>query len=77
MSTWRQYREPYNPEVHPNHGKPWTTKELMYLCSMYDGTAKHDLSLALGRTHSSILTMADTLRRQGLFERYKKLGEQM
>ena len=69
-----KYREPYNPEVHEMHGRPWSTKEMAYLCAMYEGTKKADLSLALGRTHSAILTKVSDLRKQGKYERLKELG---
>ncbi len=65
----------YNPEFHPNHGKPFTTGDLIYMCSMWDSMKKANIAMALGRTHSTILTKAYELRKSGLFDYYKKLGQ--
>lgn len=65
----------YTPELHENHGKPWTVQELIYLCSSWDGMKKADIAAALGRTHSTVLTTANQLRKEGKFDYYKKLGE--
>lgn len=64
----------YNPEFHENHKKPFTVKELAYMCSMWNSMKKADIAFALGRTHSTILTKAYSLKRSGQFEHYKKLG---
>ena len=66
-------RMTYNPEFHENHGKPYTVKELAYLCSMWDTMKKADIAMALGRTHSTVLTKAYYLKKIGQFEHYKKL----
>jgi hypothetical protein len=63
----------YNPEFHENHGKPFTVKELAYLCSMWSGMKKADIAMALGRTHGTILSKAYYLRKTGQFEHYKNL----
>lgn len=65
----------YNPEFHENHGKPFTVNELIYLCSSYDSMKKADIAMALGRTHSTILSKAHELRKSGQFEHYKNLGK--
>ncbi len=65
----------FNPDFHENHGKPWTTADLIYLCSSWDGAKKADIAMALGRTHGTVLSMAHSLRKNGQFEHYKKLGE--
>lgn len=74
--TKSNYRMRYNPEYHENHGKPFTTNELVYLCSMWDSMKKQDIALAMGRTHGAVLTMAHTVRKSGQFESYKKRGQQ-
>ncbi|WP_202882543.1 DNA-entry nuclease [Gracilibacillus saliphilus] len=71
----QKYRMPYNPDFHENHNKDWTVDELIYMCSMWDVTKKADIALALGRTHASVLTQADKLRKSGDFEYYKKLAD--
>ena len=65
----------YNPEFHENHGKPFTTKELAYMCSVYHSKKKADIAMALGRTHSTILSKAHELKKAGLFEHYKNMGD--
>lgn len=72
--TSSNYRLRFNPEFHENQGKPFTEEDLIYLCSMYEGMKKCDLAMALGRTHSTILTKAYHLRKNGKFDHYKKLG---
>lgn len=69
-----KYRMKYNPEFHENRGKPWTVDESIYLCSSWDGMKKADISLALGRTHGSVLNKAHELRKSGQFEYFKRLG---
>ncbi|MEN1968995.1 DNA-entry nuclease [Lentibacillus sp. N15] len=64
----------YNPEFHENHGNPWTVQELIYLCSSWDGMHKADIAAALGRTHSTVLSKAYELRRDGEFNYYKEMG---
>lgn len=65
----------YNPEFHENHGKPWSTDDLIYLCSMWESTHKATIAAALGRTHGTVLTKGHELRKGGQFERYKEMGE--
>ena len=65
----------YNSEYHENHKRPWTQEDLVYLCKMYEVMDKHSLSLALGRTHSTLLTKVYMLRKKGLFDHYKMMDE--
>lgn len=69
------HRMCYNPEFHENHNKPFTTNDLIYLCSNYETMDKATIALALGRTHSTILSKAYQLRKAGQFEYYKSLGK--
>ena len=64
----------YNPEFHENHGKPWRVNELIYMCSMWEGTKKATIAAALGRTHGTVLSKANQLRRSGEFYKYKEMG---
>lgn len=73
--TKSNHRMKYNPEFHENHGKPFTVKELVYMCSMWHSTKKADIAMALGRTHGTVLSKANSLRKSGEFEHFKKLGE--
>ncbi|WP_294708452.1 hypothetical protein [uncultured Fusobacterium sp.] len=63
----------YNPEIHFNHQKEWTTKDLIYLCGVYEIDKKRDLSISFGRTEGAIFKKANVLKKEGLFEKYKKL----
>lgn len=72
--TASNHRMRYNPEFHENHGKPFTVKELAYMCSMWDSMKKADIAMALGRTHGTVLSKAYSLKKNGQFEYYKKLG---
>ncbi|MCW6665424.1 hypothetical protein NHG32_06980 [Aerococcaceae bacterium NML191219] len=55
----------YSPELHPNHGKPWTTKEVKYLVDYYGKISPEEISLSLGRTLHTIYQKATVLRKQG------------
>lgn len=62
----------YNPEFHFNQGKPWTMKDILYLCGMWNGQKARDIAFALGRTESTCMTKVYDLRKAGVFETYKK-----
>ena len=64
----------YNPEYHPNHGKPWMVNDLVYLCSSWDGMKKADIALALGRTHGTVLSKAYELKKSGDFDNFKNMA---
>ena len=70
-------RMKYNPDIHYNHRKPFTTKELAYICFFYEDMNKADMSVSLGRTHGTILAKAHELRQSGEFDYYKSLGRKM
>lgn len=67
----------YNSELHSNHKKEWTTKDLIYLCGVYEIDKKRDISIALERTENAILQKANILRKQGLFEKYKEMYKEI
>lgn len=70
-------RMKYHPDYHENHGKPFTVKELSYMCSVWDSMKKADIALALGRTHGTVLSKAADLRKNGQFDYYRKLGKRL
>ncbi|RUT38714.1 DNA-entry nuclease [Paenibacillus anaericanus] len=63
----------YHSEFHPNQGKSYSTKELSYICKHYSRGNVKTLSLDVGRTEHSLRQLANTLRKEGLFEHYKSL----
>jgi len=69
----RQGRMKYNPDYHPNHGKPFTTDELIYICKFNEVDGARSLSLALGRTEMTIANKIFELKRYGLYEYYRSL----
>jgi hypothetical protein len=42
---------------------------------MWDSSKKQDIALALGKTHGTVLSKVYSLRKRGLFDYYKKLGQ--
>lgn len=73
--TASNHRMRYNPEFHENYGKPFTKDDLIYMCSMWDSMKKADIAMALGKTVGTVLTKKYYLKKIGLFEYYKKLGQ--
>lgn len=65
----------YHPDMHPNHGKPWTTRELAYLAYHYKRGHLATLALDLGRTHATVSDMKYRLVGEGRFEELKKIYE--
>ena len=65
----------YNSELHSNLRKEWTTRELVYLCEVYNIDKKRDISIALERTENAILQKANDLKKQGYFNKYKEMYE--
>ncbi|NFM30656.1 hypothetical protein FDC02_04970 [Clostridium botulinum] len=75
--TKSNHRLRYNPGFHENHGKLFTKDDLIYMCSMWDSMKKADIAMALGRTHSTILSKKYYLKKIGLFDYYKRLGKEI
>ncbi|QKE07619.1 DNA-entry nuclease [Bacillus cereus] len=71
-----QGRMKYHPDYHPNHKKPYTTRELAYICKYYGFGKVKGIALALGRTESTIRQLVNTLRKNGMFEKYKTMGDE-
>lgn len=59
-------RMKYNPEFHPNMGKPWTIDDTKYLAKWYDKIGADEMSFALGRTISSVMQRVNELRKVGI-----------
>ena len=74
--TASNHRLRYNPEFHENYGKAFTKDDLIYMCSMWDSMKKVDIAMALGKTHGAVLSKVYELRKNGLFDYYKKLGSE-
>lgn len=65
----------YNPEFHPNHGKPYTQSDLEYLCKFWGVDEAKSLAFALGRPEHSLASKVNSLRKSDQFEWYKKLNK--
>lgn len=66
-------RMKYHPEAHPKHRTPYTIQELAYLCKHYRRGWVQTLAFDLGRTERSIRQRVNQLRKEGLFDYFKKL----
>ena len=74
--TASNHRMRYNPEFHFNQGKPWTMKDVLYLCGMWGESKARDIAFALGRTESTCLTKIYELRKSKVFEEYREKFKQ-
>lgn len=70
-------RMKYNPEIHFNHKKPWSVKDLAYLCKFYKYGEGRNLAFTLGRTEAVIYNKAHDLRKENKFEEYKNLWDKL
>lgn len=66
-------RMKFNRDLHFNHGKPWTIREVSYLCKMRPGMKYKDLSLALGRTIGVCMAKIYELKKLELIDYYRNL----
>jgi DNA-binding MarR family transcriptional regulator len=66
-------RVKYHPDLHPNHKQPYKLSELVYLCKFYRRGNRREISLALGRTESTVADKVCKLRKAGLLDYYKNL----
>lgn len=69
----KQGRLKYNTELHFNHDKPYTTKELAYICKYYTRGHVKTLALDVGRTETTLRNTVYQLKKNGLFDYYKNL----
>jgi hypothetical protein len=53
----------YNSILHPNQGMPWSTEDKEYLIEWLDKIGLEEMSLALGRTESTISEKARILKK--------------
>lgn len=59
-------RMKYNPELHTNQGKPWSYEDIKYLIDWIEIIGYEEMSLALGRTESTLRDKVFKLRKNGL-----------
>jgi hypothetical protein len=64
----------YHPDFHPNHGKPYTTDELIYICKFYEVDGPRLISFAIGKTELTIMNTVCELRKSYRFEKYKNMS---
>ncbi|MGI8381686.1 DNA-entry nuclease [Priestia megaterium] len=65
------HRMLYHPDFHPNQGTKWTDEEVEYLCKFSEHDGLELISLALGRTLTTVATKITKLRAKGEFDYYK------
>jgi transposase len=58
-------RMKYNPDYHFNQGTSWSAEDKKYLIEWLDKIGLEEMSLALGRTETTISEMARKLRKKG------------
>lgn len=68
-------RMQYHPEFHPNHGKPFSQDDLIYMCKFYEIDGPRKISFALGKTEHTVMSRISALRKNGKFEYYKNMPE--
>ncbi|TCO69533.1 DNA-entry nuclease [Marinisporobacter balticus] len=68
-------RMKYNPIFHEKHGKTLTDEELEYLCKFWEFDELSTMSMALGKTESTLAAKVHQLRKSGRFEYYKNRGK--
>lgn len=66
-------RMKYHPDFHPNHGKPYTTKENAFIIQHYRKGKVQWLSMVLGRTEHSLRRHREEIAEQGLYDHYMNM----
>lgn len=66
-------RMKYNPEFHPNNKKQMYESDYEYLCRFYEVDDIKTLSMAMGRSETSLYQRVSYLKKIGLYEHYKNL----
>ena len=61
-------RMKYNPELHHNQGEPWSYEDTKYLIEWLEVIGYEEMSLALGRTETTLRTKVFKLRKKGLMK---------
>lgn len=59
-------RMTYCPELHDRQGQPWTVEETEYLIEWYKKIGLEEMSLALGRSETSVAARVNALKTKGL-----------
>jgi hypothetical protein len=67
----------YNPEFHPNHGKSFTTDDLVYLCKYNDIDGPKLMAMALGKTEGTVANKVGDLRKSGLYQTFKEMPDEL
>lgn len=70
-------RMEYHPGYHPNHCKPFSDYEISYLCKFWDVDDRMDMSLALGRTETTLSNRVSRMKKDGSFEMYKNKYDEL
>jgi len=65
----------YDPEFHHNQGKPFTESDLEYLCKYYEIDDIRTLSYAMGKTEKTLEDKVTELKKEGLYDYYKKMDK--
>jgi hypothetical protein len=71
----KQGRMQYHPDFHPNHGKPFSTSDLIYLCKYHKLDGPRGIGFALGKTEQTISVRLNDLRRDGDYEFYRNISD--
>ena len=58
-------RMQYHPDLHRNHGKPWTVQDEKYLIDNYELLGPEECSFSLERTIHTIMNRVYELRNKG------------
>ncbi|KOY81501.1 DNA-entry nuclease [Lysinibacillus macroides] len=61
----------YHPKFHFSHGKPFTERELEYICKFYEIDHVRTIAFAIGKTERAIHTKVQCLKRGNLYDYYK------
>lgn len=59
-------RMQYHPDFHANQKLPWTTVDERYLVDNYEKLGPEEVSFALERTITTVMTRAYILRKKGI-----------
>jgi hypothetical protein len=68
-------RMQYHPDFHPNHGKPFKLDEIIYICKYHQTDDIRSLSFAVGRTEHTVASKITSLRKDGLYWKYRSMSD--
>lgn len=73
--TFDEYgRMEYHPDFHPNHKKPVTLEEKIYIAKYMNIDGARTVGFALGRTEKSIAQIKSLLIRTGEYKRFAQMS---